>query len=243
MTEAAFTRALLDPDLPVPAGLVDPFGQPTSRRFAVYRNNVAASLTRALETAFPTVHKLVGDDFFGVMALVFLRQHPPRSRVMMLYGDALPGFLESFGPAAHLGYLPDVARLDQAMRESYHATDSTPLSEAELQHCLGGDVAGLRLRLAPSARLIRSRWPIQSIWAANHEGGPAPKAGGQDVLVLRPAFDPRPHVLPPGGGAFVEGLLNGLSLGESLEQAQDTVDLAGILGLLINGRAITGVSA
>jgi hypothetical protein len=243
MTEAVFTRALLDPDLPVPPGLVDPLGQPAPRRFAVYRNNVAASLTRALETAFPTVRKLVGDDFFGAMALVFLRQHPPQSRLMMLYGDAMPGFLEGFAPAAHLGYLPDVARLDQAMRESYHAADHTPLSEAELHRCLGGDVAGLRLLLAPSARLIRSHWPIQSIWAANHEGGPAPKAGGQDVLVLRPDFDPRPHALPPGGGAFVEGVLNGLSLGESLEHAQDAVDLAGILAVLINGRAITGVSA
>jgi hypothetical protein len=243
MTEAVFTRALLDPDLPVPPGLVDPLGQPAPRRFAVYRNNVAASLTRALETAFPTVRKLVGDEFFGAMALAFLRQHPPQSRLMMLYGDAMPGFLQGFGPAAHLGYLPDVARLDQAMRESYHAADSTPLSETELQRCLGGDVAGLRLRLAPSLRLIRSPWPIQSIWAANHAGGPAPAAGGQDVLVLRPEFDPLPHVLPSGGGAFLSGILQGLTLGESLVSAEDTIDLAGVLSLLMKGRAITGVSA
>lgn len=241
MSQASFAAALLDPDAPVPPGVVDPEGRPAPKRFSVYRNNVAGSLTRALEASFPTIRKLVGEEFFAAMAVVYLRAHPPRSRMLMLYGEDMPAFLLAFQPVAHLGYLPDVAHLDQAMRESYHAADSVPLAEAEFQRLLGQDIARLRLRLAPSLRLVTSRWPIFAIWAANHEGGPAPKPEAQDVVVLRPEFDPRPYPLPAGGERFISGLLAGLTLGESLDQAGGSIDLPAILGLLITGRAIIGV--
>jgi hypothetical protein len=241
MSQSVFAAALLDPEAEVPSGLVDPDGRPAPKRFSVYRNNVASSLTRALEASFPTVQALVGEPFFAAMAGVFLRAHPPRSRIMMLYGDAMPVFLEGFQPVAHLGYLPDVARLDQAVRESYHAADSSALPEAEFQRLIGADIAGLRLRLAPSLRLVRSAWPVWSIWAAHAEGGPPPRAVAEDALVLRPEFDPRPQLLPEGGGAFVAALLAGERLGDAVDQAGPAFDLATCLGVLISGRAIIGV--
>jgi hypothetical protein len=242
MSQSLFARALLDPDAAVPPGITDPSGRPAPKRFSVYRNNVASSLTRALEAAFPTVRKLLGAEFFAAMAGVFLRAHPPRSRMLMLYGDAFPGWLESFSPVAHLGYLPDVARLDQAMRESYHSADSVPLAEDDFQRLLGNDLTSLRLTLAPSLRLVRSSWPIVSIWAANAEAGPSPRPGVEDALVLRPEFDPRPHRLPVGGAAFVAGLLDGHTLGTALDRTGPDLDLPAVLGLLVLGRAITGVS-
>lgn len=242
MNQSDFAAALLNPQAPVPPGIIGPDGQDAPKRFSVYRNNVALSLTRALEASFPTVRKLVGEAFFAALAGEFLRTHPPRSRILMLYGAEMPEFLQRFQPVADLGYLPDVARLDHAMRESYHAADSAPLPEAEFQRLVGADIAALRLRLAPSVRLVRSRWPVVSIWAANHEGGPAPLAVAEDALIVRPQFDPRPLVLPSGGGAFVAGLMEGQPLGECLELAGPELDLAAVLGLLISGQAITGVS-
>ncbi|WP_128514145.1 HvfC/BufC N-terminal domain-containing protein [Tabrizicola thermarum] len=241
MTQSRFAAALMDPEAPIPAGLVGPDGQAAPRRFAVYRNNVALSLTRALEAAFPTVRKLVGEAFFAALAGDFLRAHPPRSRMLMLYGAEMPEFLAQFQPVAHLGYLPDVARLDQAMRESYHAADSRALPEAEFQRLVGADIAGLRLHLAPSLRLVRSAWPVVSIWEANHEGGASPRAVAEDALVLRPAFDPRPWRLPTGGGAFVAGLMQGLALGDCVDLAGPDLDLVAVLGVMIAGKAITGV--
>jgi hypothetical protein len=68
MTEAVFRAALFDPAAPVPAGLTGPDGRPAGARFDVYRNNVVAGLTAALETGFPTVRALVGEVFFAAMA-------------------------------------------------------------------------------------------------------------------------------------------------------------------------------
>ncbi len=242
MRQAQFAQAVLDPEAAIPSGIVDPAGRPAPKRFSVYRNNVASSLTRALEAAFPTVRKLVGDEFFAAMAVVFLRAHPPNSQMLMLYGAEFPAFLKGFPPVGHLGYLPDVARLDQAMRESYHAADSHALDQAGLQRLIGADLARLRLMLAPSLRLVRSSWPIVSIWAANHDCGPTPRAEAEDALVLRPEFDPKPQVMPSGGAAFVAGLLAGERLGAAVDLAGPGLDLPAVLGQLIAGQAITGVT-
>ena len=92
----AFVSALFAPDAPVPEGLSDPEGRPAGKRFDVYRNNVAVSLTEALLTAFPVVAKLLGDANFRSVAGVYLRQHPPQSPLLMFYGEEMPGFLEAF---------------------------------------------------------------------------------------------------------------------------------------------------
>jgi hypothetical protein len=236
MSQGAFVAALLDPDLPVPAGLIAPGGAPAGRRFAVYRNNVAGGLTRALEAGFPAVRRLVGEEFFAAMAGVFLRAHPPRDRVLMLYGAEFPEFLGAFQPVAHLGYLPDVARLEQAIRDSYHAADHRA---ADLSGHAPERLLACRLRLAPSARLIRSRWPVMAIWAANLRGGPAPVPGPQDVLVLRAGFDPEPHLLPPGGAEFVEALLRGETLGSAMDAGGAAA--GEVLTLLVAQRAIAEI--
>ena len=222
--------------------LVGPEGQPATRRFAIYRNNVAVSLTEALQAAFPVVQKLVGEAFFTAMAGEFLRGHPPQGRIMMLYGDAFPGFLASFPPVAHLAYLPDVARLEQAMRESYHAADASPIAPETLSSIDEGVLLGSRLTLAPAVRLIRSLWPIHAIWRANTQGGPPVQPAAEDVLLLRPDFDPTPHLLPTGGAEFIAALLAGAPLAGALSAAGPDLDLPAVLTLLLNGGAITGVT-
>ncbi|WP_425092081.1 putative DNA-binding domain-containing protein [Tropicimonas sp. S265A] len=221
MSQSLFTTALLQPDAPVPAGIVDPDGRVSVKRFNVYRNNVVASLTDALAQAFPAVASLVGDQFFGAMAQVYLRKHPPKTPVMAQYGAAFPAFLESFEPVAHLGYLPDVARLEILIRESYHAADHTPLDPNVLGKIPPEDLGALPLPLAPSARLMASRWPVAAIWtrtltaAATH----LPDAG-QDIVVARAEYDPAPVVLPTGAHSFFTALAEGRSLADATAAAK-----------------------
>ena len=241
MMQSAFAAALLDPSAAIPAGVVDPHGRPAPKRFSVYRNNVASSLTRAMEASFPVIRKLVGDPFFAAMAVEFALAHPPKSQMLMQYGDDFAGFLGSFPPVAHLGYLPDVARLEQAIRTSYHAADATPMPADALATLPEADLLASRLILAPSLQLIRSRWPVCTIWRANMEGGPAPVATAEDVIVLRPEFDPRPHVLPPGGAGFIQAIMAGKSFVDALGGADPSLDLAALLTLLLAGQALVGL--
>lgn len=244
VSQAIFHEALLSPQAEVPDGLTDGLGRPAGRRFAVYRNNVAASLTSALELSFPAVAKLIGTQNFRTLAGVFLRQHPPSVPMLSQYGSEMPDFLQDFAPLAQLGYLPDVARLEQAIRLSYHAADAAPADPAQLQMLPAEALAEIRFALAPAVRLLRSRWPIHAIWAFNLKDGPKPMAGAQNVLILRPDFDPELHVIPDGAACFIENLSSGSPLSAAQEaalEADPAFDLSSTLGLLLTGRAISAI--
>ena len=244
---ADFLPALLDPERPVPQGLHDGHGRPAGSRFNVYRNNVTVSLVEALTQGFPATVKLLGAEYFTAIARVFVQDNPPQSRLMMHYGAGFPAFIETVPALAQLGYIGDVARLELALRRSYHAADAAPLDPAILGAIAPDDLPATRFTLAPALILIRSPWPLHAIWAFNMiPGSPAPQgqAQPQDVLITRPGFDPEPHPLPQGGADFIAALMQGAPLGAAHDagaSAHDSFDPAPLLGLLIAGGAITGL--
>ncbi len=241
MSLTAFRDAILDPSLGTPEGVTDPQGRPAGRRFSVYRNNVTVGLTEALRQSFPAILKLVGEDFFTAMAIEHLRAHPPTSPLMMFYGDAMPDFLARFVPVQHLAYLPDVARLELALRHSYHAADAAPVPAERLQSLPPERLMAARIGIAPAVRLLRSDWPVHSIWAANMRGAESPKTAlPEDVLITRPAFDPEPHLLPKGAAGFIAALQDGFTFGDAFDAA-GPFDLTATLGLLLAGGAITDI--
>ncbi|WP_170572508.1 HvfC/BufC N-terminal domain-containing protein [Ruegeria atlantica] len=245
VSQTTFHAALLDPAAAIPEGLLDAAAQPAGRRFSVYRNNVAVSLTEAMHQAFPVITKLLGAQNMDGLAGIFLRKHPPSSPLMMFYGEEFPGFLAGMEQLSHLGYLSDVARLELALRQSYHAADK----EAAPTDALAippEDIMRARLGFAPSMQVVRSDWPIFSIWRFNTEdGAPKPAAVAEDILITRPDYDPAPHLLPPGGAEWISGLQAGRTIGGAFEETAAQIpefDLGATLALLLQGGAITSVT-
>jgi hypothetical protein len=211
-TQAAFAAALLDPELPVPSGLkADP------KRFAVYRNNVAVGLRKALASNFPVVEKLVGGEFFAVMARAYIARTRPASPLIFAYGDDFPDFIAGFEPAATVPYLADVARLERAWLDAYHAADAEPLDVAALAGLDEAALATARLKPHPAARLVASAFAAGSIWQAHQEEPIRIVAanGGECVLIARPGFDVTVTVRPRGDAAFAQELLSGATIGDA----------------------------
>lgn len=242
VTQQAFRAALLDPAAPVPEGLTDPAGRSAGRRFDVYRNNVVASLAAALETGFPAVRALVGPDRFRALAIAHARARPPRTPLMMHAGADLPAFLEGAGLGSALA---DVARLELAVRESYHAADAAPIDPAALGRIPPDRLENLRLGVAPALRLVPSAHALVSRRQAALEGS---AQGAEDrpetALVTRPGFDPVVTALAPSEGVFVTALARGDPLGAAvaLAAAHDPAFIpAAALSALLAGGAITSL--
>jgi hypothetical protein len=203
-----FAAALLDPALPVPDGLVGPDGEPGVKRFAVYRNNVVVGLTETLKDAFPAVHRIVGSDFFRVMARAYVMVEPPRSPILLDYGAGFPDFIRQFEPAAVLPYLADVARIERAWTEAYHAAEASPIDPSAFRAIAPDRFPAMHLALHPSLRVVRSQFPALTIWQMNvADGVPAPvdlASGNEDVLIVRPQADVEVRSIPKGSPEFIQ---------------------------------------
>jgi hypothetical protein len=247
-TQASFADALRDPALPAPYGVRRPAGRTGTRRFDVYRNNVAVSLTEALEDAYPAVRKLVGDDFFKAAARVFIDAEPPRSPVLLLYGRGFGDFLDGFEPAGSVPYLGDVARLEWARRAAYHAEDAPTLAIDALAPFGEDTVSTLRFTFHPAFSMIASRWPVVSLWSASTDPlteARVDMAKGEDALVARPDLAVDTRVAPPGAAGFIAPLVAGETLGEAARAASEAdagFDLAGHLAGLFSIGAVSAVS-
>lgn len=226
-TEAGFAAALLDPEQPLPSGLIAWNDSDPRVRFGVHRNNVVVSLTEALAESFPITRALVGDAFFAAMARRFVAGHPPGSPILAEYGDALPDFIGAFPPAAELPYLPDVARLERARVMAYHATDAQPLTAEDLVHHLTDprQLPATRVALHPACTVLESAHAIVSLWAAHQGQGRIEDVDlgrAEAALVLR--ADDEVLVLPlsPANGHFLAALAAGTPLGEAADVAAGT---------------------
>lgn len=223
-SQRRFAAALLDPGLAIPPSLIGPDQAPSARRFNVYRNNVILGLVEALGSAFPAVQRIVGDTFFAAMARTYAALEPPRSPVMLDYGDTFPEFVNSFGPARRVPYLADVARLERAWLEAYHAAESCPIAITSLCIVDTRQLPRVSLSLHPSLRVIRSTFPAVQIWRMNIDGG-IPSAidirvGGEHAVVVRPAADVEVIQVEAGTATFVQHLGYGASIARALSEAQ-----------------------
>jgi hypothetical protein len=218
-----FAGAILDPALPVPATVVDPDGRPCPKRFGVYRNNVIAGLIEALQDSFPAVCRLLGEDYFRAIARLHVTSRPPRSAVLLEYGADFPAFIAGFEPLAALPYLAEVARIERAWCEAYHAAEAPSLDPAALAAIAPARVGALRFTLHPSVRLVRCRYPALTIWRMNvADGVPGPVdlcAGGEDVLLARPGADVEVRALPAGGARLLSALGRGRCLAAAVRTA------------------------
>jgi hypothetical protein len=245
--ETSFADALLNADQPIPCGVPAHNAAVPVRRFAVYRNNVVAGLGKTLKIRFPVVEKIVGEEFFAAMAGVFVRERPPRSPLLAVYGDDFPAFIAAFEPTRDLPYLADVAQLEAARTRSYHAADATPLGVEQFATLDRQAVGAIRVDMHPSTGIVRSAHPIVTIWAMNsgeQELAPITNWRGEDALVSRPHLEVEVRTLPPGGAAFLLALAAGSPLGKAAEAAfadDPNFDLTGNLAGFIGSGLVRGI--
>ena len=221
-TQAALAAAILDTDLPPPAGLLGRDGGPVGRRFAVHRATTTFGLIGALTSRFPVTEAQLGAETFADLARAFIARDRPPTALLIDWGDALPEFIAGLDDLAAWPWLADVARLEVAWTGAHHAAEAAPIGLDALLARPPERLAESRLDFHPSAALVASPHPIATIWAA-HQGDATPvgEVGWRPeaVLVVRPDADVLLHRLNPAGHAFVAALRAGQAITAAAEAA------------------------
>jgi hypothetical protein len=217
-------------------------------RLQVYQNNVFISLAQALADVYPVVQRLVGEVFFRQVARGFLRRHPSRSGNLHDFGRELPTFLHGLREAQHLAYLGDVAALEWAYHEVFHAADAAPLDVERLARIPEAEQGRVGFRLHPATRLVASRFPVLAIWEANL-GAEPPRtqidldAGADYLLVGRRDLDRVVERLAPGEFALLAEIGDGAALAQACDAAtaaDPATDVGAAVGRFVADRTITG---
>lgn len=244
---AAALLASPDAAAPTPAWLAALAAQPG---FAVYRNTVLTACIDALQANYPTVCSLVGADWFRAAAGVFAHAQPPANGRLMDYGAGFAGFLQQFGPAAALPYLPAVAHLDRCWTESHLAADAPALDATWLGRQPPGTLALWHLRPHPAARWA---WcddhPAYALWQRHRDQWPMDADllwTGDGGLLTRPDSAVVWCALPHAGIAFMDACAQGLPLEAAATEAlvaEPDTDIAALLMLLLDAGALTEAAA
>jgi hypothetical protein len=223
--------------------------------FGVHANNTRVSLRIAIENAYPVTRRLVGADFFMAMAERFVASHPPSHGWLSAYGADFADFVAQYRPAADLGYLADVARIEWARVRAANAPDAPGLDLTALARMEPEALERLPLSLHVAASLVHSPFPAFDIWRAHqHNGGDDEQLtqidlaiGPQTALVSRPAtLEVGVALLGPGDAAFLNTLAGHSPFGAAYQAAaleEADYDLASRLGDLVCMRALTTFTA
>lgn len=232
--QLGFAAALLDGD----AGSFDrhirAVGLSGARRLQVYCHNTLLGLTSALEAVYPVVRRLVDEAFFRYAAARYIARHPSRSGNLHEFGEHFPLFLQSFPPTAELAYLPDVARLEWAYHQVFHAARHPLLDFTALAQIPVERQGELHFQLHPAARLLESVFPISRIWQVNQDDDTSdPQVdlaeGGVKLLIIRcENLDIEFQALADGEFSLLQALAGNGDFATACEQAmaaQPTLDL------------------
>lgn len=241
--QRGFAEAVFSIDAPLPTTVRAATGPACVSRFCVYRNNVVASLVSAIASRYPACRKLLWPETFDGAARLYVMSEPPRSPVLLHYGDSFPHFLRRIGERPAANYAADIAELETARVRAYHSADAVPVPVETFGRITESELPALRMTLHPSVNLLRSRFPIVSAWesviADTIEAAIAWRP--ESAIVARPHDDVEVWKLPAGGFAFFSAIGEGKTVAEAVVQAtrQDAAfDLAACFTVMISARAV-----
>jgi hypothetical protein len=110
-------------------------------------------IVEAMEQSYPAVRRILGRGPFGSLVRRYLDLHPPRGFDLGQVGRALDSLLQRDPLGAELPFLPDLARLEWQVWESFTARDEPPLAWSDLQEL--GAAAAIELPLKLWVQPIR----------------------------------------------------------------------------------------
>ena len=201
-------------------------------RLSVYQNNYFASLNEVLTDIFPSIVKLVGEDFFKALAQKYWQAQPPSSSVLLTTAESFPSFLQEEPTLQTLPYIADIARLDYFYNQTYYAHEQEAVTAETLSEIPPTELAEHQLELQRSLIIFESKFAIFDVWqwhSSNDENSANNTSGSeqehisydeqQTVLLFQHQNTVEIFNIDPAFQKFLVTLQSGASLNEALHSA------------------------
>jgi hypothetical protein len=209
------------------------FAGPTDRvllGLKAHANTISHARIVALEETFPLTRQHLGEAAFNTLARDFVETATARASDANRIGLGFPDYLSDASTA-------ELARIEWAWLESYHATEADSLSLTDLGGLSETALLALPVAPHPSTRIVDISAPIAA--ALNELAGQQPAA----ILCVRPGAEVRLVPLDTVQRAVFAASAGknatfGNLLGIALEQAGEQAPLEPILHLIGAGALV-----
>lgn len=213
--------------------------QQTSRqRLDVYRHAYQLRLLECLREEFSTLSQFLGEDVFSSLAAAYLEARPSQSYTLANLGARFPQFLADAADHRQDGastefvgkqFLVDLATLERLYAEVFDGPgmEGLPSITVEtLQQIDPSQWPEVRFEAAPCLRLVEFGYPVHEFVTACRRGTepPIPAPNHTWLAVTRRQFVVRRVPLTRPQYRLLTLLMQGLPLGDALEQVAETCD-------------------
>lgn len=122
-----------------------------------HANTISHARLVALEESFPLTREEMGEDWFNALSRNYVETSPAKSCDLAQIGRHFARSLEN----ANLDMMVcDLAKIEWAWLESYHAADASPLTLEAISKLAEANLLNLAVTLHPSVRICPLRAPL-----------------------------------------------------------------------------------
>lgn len=168
--EALFQSHILHGDDGIRALVVGSDKVSADVRLGIYANAYRLRLIEALDTDYPGLHTIAGDEEFDRMCRAYIDAHPSPFRSLRWFGNRFAEFLRTTEPYAEYPVFAEMAEFEWALSDAFDAADSEPRTTADMAALPPDLWAGLRFISHDSVRRLDLRWNVPPVWKAIDAG-------------------------------------------------------------------------
>jgi hypothetical protein len=172
--QAAFQEFILNDDPAVRAEIVGTERVDAQTRLGIYANAYRLRLLEALDTDYPGLHRIAGDEEFERMGRAYIDTHPSTFRSLRWFGDRMNEFLQNTPPWRDYPVFAEMAAFEWAMSDAFDAADARPASVEHMATVAPDAWPVLRFTAHDSLRRLDLRWNVPTVWKAIDAGHEPP---------------------------------------------------------------------
>lgn len=201
-----------------------------------HANTISHARLVALEETYPRTREHLGEAAFNALSRDFIERAEVRPRKLMQLGEGLADYLAD---RVHDVAAVDLARIEWAWLQSYHAAEADALRLADLAGLDEQGLLDLGLALHPAARLIEAQTPLAQLMPELAESAAPDRC---HLLITRPAHEVLLHPLAALSADLLKqqqfpAPMRNLS-GKAIERAGEAEALPAIFALIGAGALV-----
>ncbi|MGZ3621094.1 MAG: HvfC/BufC family peptide modification chaperone, partial [Candidatus Binataceae bacterium] len=134
-----------------------------AERLEIYANAYFYRILDCLKEDFPATLATLGADNFHNLVTGYLIEYPPTEPSIAYAGRYMSEFLRHHPLSERWPFIAELARLERALTEVFHAAEAEPLSAEAMRSVAPEDWPAIMMRTHPALAIVDCEWRVDEL--------------------------------------------------------------------------------